>query len=216
MKQKSVLYIVGLLLGLLMIAKNHLDHSFGEFLFKFIGLSPWTNVDKTGFNLPVIIGFLLILFGVSGTARTYRPRFPIIFSSLIIGCIAFVLISPIASEKAMFLLKHNSKGIHSLDYSIKDSKCYIQTVESVVKSDCSFTIYNYGKEENFMIKPMLMDSYTDMDIDVQAHMVSIAPHRKHLFSVQFDGTQRNENGFGGSLERVGIELEVGGVRKRFE
>lgn len=216
MKSKGIINIVILLLGLLMISKDHLDNSFGEYLFKFIGLSPWTDMDKTGLNMPAILGFLLILFGVSGTARTYRHRFPRIFSSLIIGCIAFVLISPIASEKAMFLLKHNSKGIHSFDYSIKDSKCYFQTVESVVKADCSFTIYNYGNEENVLIKPILIHSYSDMDIDVQAHIVSIAPHRKHLFSVQFDGIQRNGIELTGSLDRVGIELEVGGVKKRFE
>lgn len=216
MKRKSVLYVVALLLGLLMISDNHLDNSYGDYLFKLIGLSPWTDRDETGIHLPAILGFSLLLIGVSGTVRTYRPRFPKILSSVIIGCIVFVLICPIASEKAMFLLKHNSKGINSLDFSIKDSKCDFQTVESAVKANCSFTIYNYGTEEDVLIKPILIDRNPDFEVDFKDSVVSIAPHRKHLFNVQFDGTQRNGTGLAGTLNKVGIELEVAGVRKKFE
>ncbi|BBH20422.1 hypothetical protein Back11_17670 [Paenibacillus baekrokdamisoli] len=215
MKGKNILYVVILLLGLLMISDNHLDNSFGDYLFKFIGLSPWTDKDETGLHLPALLGFSLLIFGVSCTVRTYRPRFPKILSRVIIGCIAFILICPIVSEKTMFLLKHNSKGINSLDFSMKDSKCNFQTVESDVKANCSFTIYNYGIEEEVLIKPILKDKYPDIE-NFEEHVVNIAPHRKHTFSVQFDGTQRNGTGFAGTLNKVGIELEVAGIRRKFE
>jgi len=216
LKRKSIFFVVILLLGLLMISKNHLDKSLGDYLFKLIGLFPWTDTDETGLHLSAFLGFVLLLFGVSGTVRTYRPRFPKILSRLIIGCIAVVLIFPTVSEKTMFLLKHNSKGIDSLDFSIKDSKCNIQTVESIVKTNCSFTIYNYGTEDEVLIKPILKDRFSDIEIDVKEHVVNIAPHRKHLFSIQFDGTEKNGTGISGTMNKVGVELEVAGIRKKFE
>ncbi|MFC5527962.1 hypothetical protein [Cohnella yongneupensis] len=216
MKRKSVLFVVILLLGLLMISKNHLDKSFGDYFFKLIGLSPWTDHDETGLHLPALLGISLLVIGMSVTVRTYRPRYPKILSRVIISCVVFVLICPIVSEKVMFLLKHNSKGINSLDFSTKDSRCNVQTVETAIKANCSFTIFNYGSEEEVIIKPILIDRYSDIDIDVKEHVVSIAPHRKHLFSVQFDGTQKNGTGFAGTFNKVGIELEVSGVRKNIE
>lgn len=73
-------------------------------------------------------------------------------------CILFVILFPLATEQFMYLLKHNSKGIESVDLLTKKSNCNFQTTENAVKANCSFTILNYGKEGQVSIRPVLEDS----------------------------------------------------------
>lgn len=47
-------------------------------------------------------------------------------------CIVFVILFPLITEQFMFLLKHNSTGIESMDLLTKNSNCNFQTTEKDV------------------------------------------------------------------------------------
>ncbi|WP_217595558.1 hypothetical protein [Cohnella sp. GbtcB17] len=198
--------------SLIFLTKLHLDYSLGDRLFEVLGVSPWTSKEQSGLHITALLGFVLLIIGVVGTVRHYRSKYPKILSRIIIGCFAFTFIYPILIEKIMFLAKHNASGINSID--VKDGRCNFQTVETVVKANCTFTFYNYGKEKSIVVKPIMKNN--DADIEIEERTVSISPHSRVNLGTQFEGKQRNGTGFSGTLNQISIEIMVNGNRKRFD
>lgn len=211
--KKGLLYITVLFVGVLLLVRTHLHVSLGDNIFRAIGISPWFG-KNTRIHLPVILGFILLLIGMIGTVNIYKPKYPKILSRIIIGCIAFMLIFPPASEKVMFVLKHNSSGVQSIDYLVENSECHIQTGDRAATAKCSFTFYNYGSENSVTIQPVLEDHFEDLDFE--ANTVSIIPHSKVGLTAEFNArgydVDRSGTGF---IKGVGIIAEIDGVKKRY-
>lgn len=170
-----------------MLANNHLGHSLGDHLFNALGISPWTKKNQTGLHLSVILGLVLLVVGIIGTKRFYRHKFPKVLSWIIIGCIFFIIIFPIATEKVTFLFKYDKSGLESLDYAKRESRCNFQSEGNKVKANCSFTIFNYGKEGKVTIKPILSDNFADIDFETRG--LILQPHTKVTVGVEFSGYQ---------------------------
>ncbi|MNN00775.1 hypothetical protein D3C81_1133770 [compost metagenome] len=212
--KKRLLYITVLCIGVLMLVRTHLHVSLGDNIFSTVGISPWIG-KNTKFHLPVILGLIFLLFGLMGTVKIYKPRYPKIFSWIIIACIAFMLIFPVAFEKVMFVLKHNSSGIQSLDYLVENSECHIKTSDSSATAQCTFTFYNYGAENSVTIQPVFDDHFGDLDFE--ANTVSITPQSKVNLMVEFNAIGHEINRTGeGFIKGVGIVVEMDGVKKRYQ
>lgn len=82
MKKKTI-FIAAIVSGLLLITNTHLQHPLGDSLFNLVGLSPWTKANQNGLHLPVILGLVILLIGIAGTVRLYRPRYPKVQSRVI-------------------------------------------------------------------------------------------------------------------------------------
>ncbi|TCZ79251.1 hypothetical protein E0485_05105 [Paenibacillus albiflavus] len=113
----GIYFIILLVTGTLLLAKTHIDLSVGDLIFQFIGIPPWSNGHELGLHYSVLLGILLVLLGIVGTVQLYKHRYPKILSRIIICGIIILYIFPFMTEKATFLLKHNSTGISSIDYS---------------------------------------------------------------------------------------------------
>lgn len=198
--------LIAIILALLLVSQNHLKHSFGDSIFKSIGLSPWTNGESSGLHLPVIIGIILLIIGFIGAGRYYRSKYPKITSRLVIGCIVFFLVFPFITEGVMFLVKYNSKGMDSID--ISSGKCSFKSVENSVTADCSFTLFNYGEVDKIAINPILPNYLDDVDIEFEKIVIPLDKHRRMTFGFPFKGMQRKGSGFTGSAQEVSFEVVV--------
>ncbi|MFB9277629.1 hypothetical protein [Cohnella cellulosilytica] len=213
MKKESI-FVFAILLALFFVTNNHLHSSFGDLVFEFFGISPWSKENHNGVHLPVVLGIILLIIGIIGTVKYYSPRHPKIRSRIFIFCVAFILLYPVATEKALFLLRHNSSGIRSIDILTEESRCSIRTVDDTVRANCSLTIFNYGNEEQLTIRPILLDA--SPDIVFEERTVSIIPHTKIGVGTELDGFQRKAADVQGNINRLGYEIEIDGKSKIFE
>lgn len=204
--KKGFYYVAAIFIALLLLAYHHLRYSLGDSIFNAVGLSPWTKSNNTGFHLPAIIGIVLLLVGVSGTVKYYKPKYPKILRRIIIGCCVFFIVTPYISEGTMYLLKHNSNGIDSID--VADLKCRYKTDEgNSVIADCSFELYNYGRAEKISLKPVLNQDYVEFEF--QSNTLSLDTHSKLNMSMRFNGIQKDEKVIvSGSLGEVYLDLEI--------
>lgn len=209
---KRVLFIVMVVVGLLLIVNNHLRYTPGDYLFQWMGVSPWTKGHNLGVHLPVVIGLPLLLIGGIGTVRVYRCKYPKIRSRLIISCIVFIILFPMATEQLMFLVHRNSTGVGSVDILVKESECRLQTKEQVVKAHCSIPVFNYGNEVQVTLRPVF-----DSDVIILEEVtIPIEPHSSPTLDVEFRGSsQQNESRSQGGFHREGIEIKIRGEKKVF-
>lgn len=210
------MYISAVVLGLLLLSNHHLGYAFGDDLFRWIGIPPWTDGKSTGLHLPVVLALLLLIFGVVGVSRVYRPRYPKIMSRLIIGCIVFIMIFPFITENLLFLTKYNSTGVSSVAFSKKDSQCKYETEDKTVEIECQLNLYNYGKEHSITIRPLLDDGVMQFEIEPQT--IFLVPRAQSNQSWVFYGKimNRDISSAGGWGNDIGVEIEIDGVKKRFE
>ncbi|MCR8645976.1 hypothetical protein NV379_25470 [Paenibacillus sp. N1-5-1-14] len=214
MLRKEALFYVLILIGLLLISNTHLGYSFGDSIFRTVGIPPWTNTeDDSGLHISVIIGLLVIIAGYIGTVKFYQVRFPKIRSRIVLSCIAFVYLSPIVTENAMILLKYNSVSVTSVDFSKNNSQCSYRSEEANVEANCTITLINYGKEKNVMIRPYLIRSTTKVKFEPMT--VTLPPHQKVGVSMAFNGKQLDGTGLSGWSKDIGIEVEVDGLKKKY-
>lgn len=195
------------------MAHDHLGMSFGERIFRAMGISPWTEKGDWGFNLPTILGLLLLITGIAGTERSYRHIYPKILSRLLIGCFVVILIFPFVTEKMMGLIKYNTSGTTSLDYDSKESHCTYYSQEMQVEARCTLVIYNYGKEQDIKVKPVLSSA---TEIQLEPVIFAIRPHQKNEVAVNFHGVQTVGIGGSGSFQGVGAEIEVDGKLTKYD
>lgn len=167
--------------------------------------------------MSTILGLLLTIIGISGTASIYRPRYPKIMSRLIIGSIAFVWVFPFLSEGVLFLVKMNSTGISSVAFSKKDNECTYRMEEQSVEMRCQLKIYNYGKEQTAAIRPLFDEEM--FPIEIEPSMVLLEPHSGNRLFLDFRGKMKDDHRSSGSgtlRNSFGVEIEVNGVKRRYE
>lgn len=202
------------IIGLVLLPVNHLGNSVGDDLFRWIGISPWTKGDRYGAHLPVILGFVLLIFGTIGVVNIYRPRYPKIMSRLMLGYIAIMLVFPFVTEQLFFLTKFNSTSISSVAYSKKESQCNYSTEGKQVKAVCKLNIYNYGKLEQATIRP-IMNGWS-VPTEFKPKVVTLRPQSQTFLNEVFYGEQVEDTEHQGSGSGIGLEIEVNGYKKKFE
>jgi len=212
MARYGIYFITLLVTGTLLLAKTHLDLPVGDLIFQFIGISPWSNGHKLGLHYSALLGILLVLLGIVGTVQLYKHRYSKILSRIIIGGIIILYIFPFMTEKATFMLKHNSTGITSIDFSRDKTKCHFTYKEDQILAQCSISLYNYGKLEEITIKPV--DLYHENEVVFESKAIGISPHSQFGLWMQFEGKLRNETRMTGtSSGNYYLELEVNGDKK---
>ncbi|CAM4038096.1 hypothetical protein COLU111180_20430 [Cohnella lubricantis] len=214
MRKKEALFFVLIMVGLLLISNTQLGYSFGDSIFRAVGIPPWINTEyDSGLHISVIFGLLVIVAGYIGAVKFYQVRFPKIRSRIILSCIAFVFLLPIVTENAMILLKYNSVSINSVDFSKNNSQCSYRSEEANVKADCTITLINYGKGKDVTIRPYLLRSATKVMFEPMT--VTLPPHEKVGISMAFNGKQLDGTGLSGWSKDIGIEIEVDGLKKKY-
>ncbi|CAG7659096.1 hypothetical protein ACFQI7_37320 [Paenibacillus allorhizosphaerae] len=214
MRRKEDLFFVLILIGLLLISNTHLGNSFGDSIFRAVGIPPWTNTEyDSGLHISVIVGLLVIVAGYIGAVKFYQFRFPKIRSRIVLSCIAFAFLFPIVTENALILLKYNSVSVSSVAFSKKNSQCSYRSEEANVKADCTVTLINYGKEKAVTVRPYLIRSTAKVKFEPMT--ITLPPHQKVGVGTAFNGKLLDGTGFSGWSNDIGIEIEVDGLKKRY-
>ncbi|MCQ6561105.1 hypothetical protein [Paenibacillus mendelii] len=214
MRRKEFLFFILILVGLLLIANHHLGYSFGDDIFREIGIPPWTNTEyDSGIHISVIAGLIMLAVGYFGAVKHYQLRFPKIRSRIVLSGIVFVWLFPWVSENLMILFHYNSTTISSVAYSKKGSQCSYQSEEASVEADCSISLINYGKEKSVTVRPYLIRAATMIEFEPMTF--TLPPHTRINMGTTFNGRQIDGTGFSGWSREIGIELEVDGKKKRY-
>ncbi|WP_259445537.1 hypothetical protein MKY82_00955 [Paenibacillus sp. FSL W7-1279] len=203
-------------MGLLFISNQHLGYSFGDDLFRWAGISPWTKQGNLGLHLPVIAGLILLTIGVLWVTSIYRPHYPKIMSRVMIGCVAWIVIFPFISEFVMYVVNYNSSGISSVAYTKKDSKCDYRTENEAILARCQIQIYSYGTEQQVTVRPLSLDIGGKM-VDFEPKVVTVRPRGVVQVEETFEGsTEQIDASYGvsGGINEPGIELIVDGRSKQ--
>ncbi|MGC6589283.1 hypothetical protein ACPV3A_30610 [Paenibacillus sp. Dod16] len=203
-------------MGLLFISNQHLGYSFGDDLFRWAGISPWTKQGNLGLHLPVIAGLILLTIGVLWVTSIYRPHYPKIMSRVMIGCVAWIVIFPFISEFVMYVVNYNSSGISSVAYIKKDSKCDYRTENEAILARCQIQIYSYGTEQQVTVRPLSLDIGGKM-VDFEPKVVTVRPRGVVQVEETFEGsTEQIDASYGvsGGINEPGIELIVDGRSKQ--
>jgi hypothetical protein len=195
-----------IVLAVLFLIPLHFGYALGDLLFRIFGFSPWTNGDD-GFYLTFILSSVLAIWGIKGVLKYYRPEHRKILKRTVIGCIILILLFPMLVEKAMFMIRHNTTGLASIEYSNKKSKCSFQTEEDQVKANCSFTLYNYGNLTTITLKPVLKNSSSAFQFDPKE--ISISPHSRVTLGMPFFAKRSNGNSlYGGSSNNMDVVIAL--------
>lgn len=209
---RKILFIVMGVVGLLLIVNNHLKHALGDYLFQWVGISPWTKEESdTGVHLPVVIGLTLLVAGGIGTVRVYRAQYPKIQSRFIISCIVVIILFPIATERFMFLVHRNTTGVESLDIAVKKSQCQIRTLDGEIKAYCSVSVFNYGNEAQLTLKPLFEPDL----IHFQETTIPIVPHSRGVYGAEFQVSSEQGGSTWNGFTRQGMEIKISGDKKAF-
>lgn len=216
--KSKILSISAIIVGLLFVSYHHLGYSFGDDLFRWAGLSPWTQRDRYGLHLPVIAGLILLTVGILWVSRIYRPRYPKILGRVLIGCVAWIVVFPFVTEHVMYLVKFNSSGISSVSYSKKDSKCDYRTENDVILAQCQIHIYSYGNERQVAVRPLNLDIGDEM-VNFEPKVIAVRPRDKVKVNETFEGSvgpPDSSFSMSGGAREPGIELTVGGRSKQIK
>jgi hypothetical protein len=214
----KILSISAIILGLLFISNQHLGYSFGDDLFRWAGISPWTKQGNLGFHLPVIAGLILLTIGILRVTSIYRPLYPKIMSRVMIGCVAWIVVFPFVSESVMFVANFNSSGISSVAYTKKDSKCDYRTENEAILARCQIQIYSYGTERQVTVRPLSID-IGGKAIDFEPKVVTVRPRGRIEIRETFEGFLDQPDpsySMSGGTNEPGIELIVDGRSKQVE
>lgn len=212
----KILSISAIILGLLFISNQHLGYSFGDDLFRWAGISPWTKQGNYGLHQPVIAGLILLTIGILRVTSIYRPLYPKIMSRVMIGCIAWIVVFPFVSESVMFVANFNSSGISTVAYSKKDSNCEYRTENEVILARCQIQIYSYGTERQVTVRPLSVDVGGRV-IDFEPKVVPVRPRGRIEIRETFDGFLDQPDpsySMSGGTNKPGIELIVDGRSKQ--
>nr|WP_285857611.1 hypothetical protein [Paenibacillus lautus] len=201
---------------MLFISNQHLGYSFGDDLFRWAGISPWTTKGNYGLHLPVIAGLILLTIGILRVTSIYRPLYPKIMSRVMIGCVAWIVVFPFVSESVMFVANFNSSGISTVAYSKKDSNCEYRTENEVILARCQIQIYSYGTERQVTVRPLSVDVGGRV-IDFEPKVVPVRPRGRIEIRETFDGFLDQPDpsySMSGGTNKPGIELIVDGRSKQ--
>lgn len=212
----SITAITAIILGLLFISNHHLGYSFGDDLFRWAGIPPWTREGDNGVHLSAIAGLILLVAGILWVTRIYRPRYPKIMSRVLMGCVAWIIVFPFVSESVMYVVNFNSSGMATVAYSRKDSRCDYWLENEAVLARCQIQVYSYGTEGQVTLRPVGIE-VGGVTIDFKPKEVMVRPRSKIRINETFEGLWEQPNSItsmSGATNDPDIELTVGGRSKQ--
>jgi len=209
---KGFVFLGTLVVGIFLLAEHHLGYSMGDSIFRTIGIPPWSKENGLGLHYSAITGIILLIVGYLGTTIHYLPRYKKIRSRVIIGCILFVWAFPYLSKPIMFAVNYNATD--AIAYMPDQTKCNYssdEASETVIQGICSFTIFNYGKPSEILIRPIANPAIT-----FKAEKISLSAHSKNRFHLSFTGEQQDGSGYSGRSDMPEVEIVTSRKAMRFD
>lgn len=189
-KRKAWMYSTMLVASLLFIAVDHRGVPFGDHIFRFVGLPPWSNHDQ-GFHYSSILGIILIFMSGNLVIQHFRKKYKRVARKVVLACILLFILFPAITKGTLMLVHSNHTGLAVLDYSKKNYSCSQIFLDNNAKYECTIQLFNYGKQVEYVqIKPIL-DSIAERSsefpaIEIQYKQIMIPPRSDSTYSISFE------------------------------
>jgi len=206
-KRKAWMYSTMLVASLLFIAVDHREVPFGDHIFRFVGLPPWSNQDQ-GFHYSTILGLILIFMSGNLVIQHFRKKYKRAARKVVVACILFFVLFPFISKGSLMLVHSNHTGLAVLDYSKKNYRCSQIYHDNLVTYECTIQLFNYGKQVEYVqIKPIL-DRITESSnefpaIEIQYKQIMLPPRSDSTYSISFESKPMD-------TEEIGVSRSIGG------
>lgn len=218
-RDKGWLYVLFLLISLVFLGVTHRGDVFGDQVFRFLGLPPWSQFDRNeGLHYSAIFGIVMLLVSGKLAIRYFRKRYKTkVGRTIVLICILFFYTYPLVTEQAYYLAHWNQKGLQAVDFLKKDSRCRYQTKDSAVSMECTIRLVNYGGQtETVKIRPIIEPHGRSNGIwsfvEIQYQQVSLLPRSNEVYDIHFTSEtyERLKTwNAGGSTISFAVELIVG-------
>jgi len=206
-KRKAWIYSSTLVASLLFIAVDHRGVSFGDHIFRYVGLPPWSKQDQ-GFHYSVILGIILIFMSGNLVIQHFRKKYKRVARKVVVACILFFVLFPSITKGTLMLVHSNHTGLAVLDYSKKNYSCSQIYLDNLVTYECTIQLFNYGKQVEYVqIKPILVniaDRGSEIPtIEIPYEPIMIPPRSDSTYSISFESKPIDTEG-------IGISRSIGG------
>jgi hypothetical protein len=220
---KGWLYILFLLSSLVFMGITHRGSMAGDYIFRVIGIPPWSDpVTNLGLHYSVIFGLVMLILSGSLTIRHFRKRYTRYVGRIVwISCIIFIKIYPFLTEQVYYLAHMNKTGIEAVDLLKKDSRCMYGTQEDNVTIQCTIRIINYGgQNENMWIRPIFREYRNHNGIwsfaEVQHQEIALKRRSNIKYDIHFESKPDDriaEYRASGTADIFGLEFVKDGQMK---
>lgn len=210
--KKLIAYVCLFIFSLLFFSVDHRGVLFGEYLFRLVGISPWSNGDQ-GLYFPSVFGLIMIYVSVNLLHKQLKLKYKKIKRKMLLFGIAFLLCFPILTRSIMVVANINHSGLTVLDYSKKDYECSYSSYEELFSAQCTVKLFNYGNEDEVvLIKPIIENSFRFDEFSnnpwesVEYKKVTIPARSNDTYLIVFDSKPTNFSGSGGTTTIGGISF----------
>jgi hypothetical protein len=220
---KGWLYILFLLFSLIFVGITHQGTMVGDYLFRTIGIPPWSEAATNhGLHYSVIFGIIMLIVSGNLTIMYFKQHYKkYVGRSVVLFCIIFIYLYPILTERLYYLVNVNKEGVKVVDFLEKDSDCMYGTQEDIVKIQCTIRLINYGgQNETIKIRPIFREYGNSQGIwsfiEVQPQEINLLPRSNLKYNIQFESkpdAMIPETGASGNTNYFGVEFVKDGQKK---
>ncbi|WP_339315257.1 hypothetical protein [Paenibacillus sp. FSL R10-2734] len=220
---KGWLYILFLLFSLIFVGITHQGTIVGDYLFRMIGIPPWSEAaTNQGLHYSVIFGIIMLIVSGNLTIKYFKQRYKkYVGRSVILYCIIFIYLYPILTEQLYYLVNVKNEGVKVVDFLEKDSDCMYGTQEDIVKIQCTIRLINYGgQNETVKIRPIFREYGNSQGIwsfvKIQPQEITLLPRSNIKYNIQFESkpdVMIAEFGANGNTNQFGVEFVKDGQKK---
>ncbi|WP_340398063.1 hypothetical protein NST50_15170 [Paenibacillus sp. FSL E2-0202] len=222
-KGKGWIAVLFLLFSLVFVGITHQGTMFGDYLFRTIGIPPWSEpATNHGLHYSAIFGIILLIFSGNLTIMHFKQRYKkYVGRTVILFFIIFYYLYPFLTERLYYFVNMNNEGIEVVDFLEKDSHCMYGTQEDMVEVQCTIRLINYGgKNETIMIRPIFREYGNPQGIwsfaEVQPQEITLLPRsniRHHIYFESKPDARIAEFGADGNTDYFGVEFVKDGQKK---
>lgn len=220
-RRKLIIYSAFFIGSLIFLAIDHRGVSTGDYLFRALGLSPWSDGrNNQGLHYSVVIGIVLLLISGQLLIHHLRTKYDRVGLKIVVFSFIFFILFPVASRWLFVVGNLNSSGLSALDYSSKDYNCSFRYSEDEALYVCTIKLFNYGKQQELVeIKPYFDDPHSAIIAEaspkIEYKTIVIPPRSDSTYTLFFDGLLDHEAKGRGFTSLGGVVLKQDDVEKVF-
>lgn len=222
-KIKGWMAVLFLLFSLIFVGITHQGIVVGDYLFRTIGIPPWSNpATNHGLHYSTIVGIIMLIVSGSLTIKYFRHRYKkYVGRTVVLSCVIFITLYPFLTEQLYYLVHVKEKGIKAVDYLKKDSSCMYSTQEDKVSFQCTIRLINYGgQNETVTIRPIFREYGNSQGIwpfvEVQPQEITLPSRSNIKHNIRFESkpdARIAKFGVSGSTDYFGMEFVKEGQNK---
>lgn len=213
---KGWISIILFLSSLIFLGIDHRGNMLGDYIFEWIGISPWSDSESNlGEHYSSILGIIMLIFSGSLIIDQLRKlKYKYVGRTIIIFGMLYFYVYPFLTEQWYYLANRNNTGIEAVDFLRNDSRCTYRTNKDILSLQCSMRIVNYGRQsESIEVRPIVQESGYMKSVwslaDIQHQAIILSPRSNRVYSMNFESNPDHRlASYGASGTTNSFDLEI--------